>query len=107
MKLLGDMLGFRILLTLVAPLVLVIMPFLPDEADIRSRRQRREKECRRLIVQAAERGDIEAVREHAGRWEMISLGGSRPRGILLVLTSVSMTDREKMDYAAMIASKDP
>ncbi|MFC1451920.1 hypothetical protein ACFLSJ_01085 [Verrucomicrobiota bacterium] len=80
---------------------------MPDEADLQIRRARKEKECRRLIVEAAERGDIEAVREHAGRWETVSLGGSRPRGILIVFGSLSMSDAEKLEYAAMIASKRP
>ena len=100
----GELFGFRILLIMFALPLLVIGLFLPSDEDTANRKRNRSLECRRQIVEAAERGDYQQTKELVYKWQSIDRDDHRPGSILIAMSAISMTDDEKMEYAARVAS---
>lgn len=89
---------FKILLLLAAPVLIpLIMLFPPDL--MRERQRERADGIRADVVAACDAGDLPRVRELVMRWDHADPGSSLPDEVLVVLSSVSMTDGEKIRYA--------
>lgn len=93
---------FGVIMLLLMPVLWPVAMLMPSRRKSQARMLERETECRRLIVAACERGDVEKATELAALWTGINADASGPREIGIVLQSTLSRDR-KLEHIARIA----